>query len=236
MASFSDLLKGVNTRIGGYNAEDPTRVVNLSDWKLSFSAKPQKHISLDAERNMESKADKDGARSNVDKTSNKLKIEHECGLATTWTFANDKMAFDAKVKAYNEDGIKVNVGAAAENKPEKKEWKVTGSADLSSNDVGGAKVAMAVSAEFDHKQKMTVKPKINIEIADEFNLGVSVVKDWDAKQDIFPQFIYNPKDKASFYWARADLARTQFMVGCDQKLKDSISHSFEAIYGYGKDK
>ena len=94
---------------------------------------------------MESKCEKDGSRSDIDKTSNKLKIEHECGTTTTWTFANDKLAFDAKHKAYNEGGVKVGVGAAAEHKAVKKEWKVTGNFDVSANDVGGAKVALAVS-------------------------------------------------------------------------------------------
>ena len=97
---------------------------------------------------MESKAEKDGSRSEIDKTSNKLKIDHECGTSTTWTFANDKLAFDAKHKAYDESGVKVGLGASAEHKAVKKEWKVTGSMDVSANDVGGAKVAMAVSDSY----------------------------------------------------------------------------------------
>ena len=41
--------------------------------------------------------------------------------------------------------MKVGLSAAAEHKAVKKEWKLTGGFDLSANDVGGAKVAMAVS-------------------------------------------------------------------------------------------
>jgi len=52
MASFSDLLKGVNARLA-FNAEDPDRVDNKVDWKLAFSAKPKSHISLDADKKVE---------------------------------------------------------------------------------------------------------------------------------------------------------------------------------------
>ncbi len=55
-------------------------------------------------------------------------------------------------------------------------------------------------------------------------------------QEIMPQFVYKPKDcKDSFYWVRGDLTRKLLMAGCDQVLKEGIQHSFEGIYGYGKD-
>jgi hypothetical protein len=233
MASFSDLLRGVNDRIG-YNAEDPEREDNRVNWLAKFSAKPQKHISLDAERKMEC-VEKDGAVSTNDKTQNKLKIEHDCGTTTTWTFSNEKMAFDAKHKAYNEGGWKINVGAGAENKAVDKKWKVTGMASICGDDLGGAKLNTEANFEYNEKGVTTVKPKINIQVADEFNVGVSAKSDLKTMQEIFPQFVYNPKGKDSFYWARADVTRQWAMFGCDQKLKDSISHSFELMAGWNKD-
>ena len=72
-------------------------------------------------------------------------------------------------------------------------------------------------------------------MADEFNLGVSVKTNSKMSMDeIFPQLVYKPKDKSnSFYWARGDLTRKLIMLGCDQKLQDYVSHSFEATFGYG---
>ena len=52
MASFSDILKGVNARLN-YNADDPDRVDNKVDWKLAFNAKPKSHINLNAEKKVE---------------------------------------------------------------------------------------------------------------------------------------------------------------------------------------
>jgi len=49
---------------------------------------------------------------------------------TSYTFANDKMAFDAKGKAYYEDGWKSDIAFAAETKQAKSEWKTTGSLDV----------------------------------------------------------------------------------------------------------
>ena len=81
-----------------------------------------------------------------------------------------------------------------------------------------------------------MKPKINLEVADEFNLGVSLKSDTKAITENWPQFVYKPKDnKNSFYWARGDITRKLIMLGCDQKLQDYISHSFEAIASWGSD-
>lgn len=90
----------------------------------------------------------DGAVSQVEKTSTKLKINHgDC--TTTYSFANDKMGFDAKGKAVNDDGMKVDIGGAGEVKQAKGEWKTTGSIDIKAKDVGGANVAINVSLNFD---------------------------------------------------------------------------------------
>jgi hypothetical protein len=95
---------------------------------------------------------------------------------------------------------------------------------------------MNIPAEYNQKGAITLKPKINLEVADEVNIGVSLKTDTKALQEIWPQIVYRPTDnKNSFYWARADITRKFFMAGCDQKLADYVSHSFEAIFGWDKD-
>ncbi len=59
------------------------------------------------------------------------------------------MGFDAKGKAVNDDGLKVDIGGAGEVKQAKSEWKATGSMDIKAKDVGGANVAINVSLNFD---------------------------------------------------------------------------------------
>ena len=73
-------------------------------------------------------------------------------------------------------------------------------------------------------------------MADEINLGVSLKTDSKfTMKEIWPQLVYKPKDNPkSFYWARADMTRALLMLGCDQKLQDYVSHSFEAVVGWGK--
>ena len=99
---------------------------------------------MDLSRTIECKDGADGSCSQVEKTASKLKINHgDC--TTTWGFANDKMSMDARGKAYDDDGWKAHIGFAGEVKQAKKEWKGTGSFEVSSPDLGGAKVAFNVS-------------------------------------------------------------------------------------------
>lgn len=69
------------------------------------------------------------------------------------------------------------MGASAEVKQAKDEWKVTGTADVSSPDLGGAKAALNLAVEYTSKAVTTVKPKLNLEVSDEVNLGVSLEHD-----------------------------------------------------------
>ena len=86
----------------------------------------------------------DGTQKITEKTASKLKINHG-DTTTTFGFANDKMSFDAKGKAFDQDGWKFNISGAGEVKQAKKEWKVTGTVDFVSPDLGGAKLAGTVS-------------------------------------------------------------------------------------------
>lgn len=229
MASFSDLLKGVTGRLG-FNHEDPERSDNNVDWKLSFSAKPKKNIDLNMEKKVEN-VSKDGVSSQNEKTASKLKINHG-GCTTTYGFANDKMSFEACGQAYDADGWKVKIGNASEVKQAKNEWKSTGNLNIKGDDLGGAKVAIDASAEYNQAGAITVKPKINIEVADEINVGVSAKHDSKAFTEIWPQLVYKPKGEDGFYWVRLDMTRNWLMAGCNQSLKAGIEHSFEALYGW----
>ena len=86
----------------------------------------------------------DGTQKITEKTASKLKINHG-DTTTTFGFANDKMSFDAKGKAFDQDGWKSNISGAGEVKQAKKEWKVSGTVDFTSPDIGGAKLAGTVS-------------------------------------------------------------------------------------------
>ena len=90
------------------------------------------------------------------------------------------------------------------------------------------------SADYNKKQEITVKPKLDVSY-DDFNFSVSGKSDLKTVSETWPQFVYTPSNKKeSVYWARADLTRNLAMAGCDQKLKDGIQHSWEAIFGWNK--
>ena len=73
-------------------------------------------------------------------------LKHNHGDCTTkLTWANDKMAGEAKGKLVDDDGWKVDITAAGEIKQAKSEWKVTGKLDIQTPDMGGAKSAINVS-------------------------------------------------------------------------------------------
>jgi hypothetical protein len=86
----------------------------------------------------------DDAETKVDKTSSSLKINHgDC--TTSYGFANDKLSFAGKGRAYSEDGWKIDLTGAAEIKQAKNEWKLTKTVDVS-GEVGGIKTGTTVSA------------------------------------------------------------------------------------------
>ena len=71
--------------------------------------------------------------STADKTAAKCKISHGDGdCVQNVNFANDKQAADVVGVLFNEDGWKGNLGMGGEIKQAKKEWKMTGSLDVTS--------------------------------------------------------------------------------------------------------
>ena len=97
------------------------------------------------ERKVEQTSDKKTKEEgSATKTSSKLKINHgDC--TTTYTFANDKMAFDGRGIAVNDNDWKVDLYAGGEVKQVKEEWKITGGIDAAGKDLGGAKLNVNVS-------------------------------------------------------------------------------------------
>ena len=99
---------------------------------------------MDLERKCEQKVHDDGTESEIRKTSSKLKVVQD-GIATTYTFANDKMAIDTRGNAHKDGDWVVDIGAGAEIKQAEKKWKATGIIDVRGNDVGGSKLNFSVS-------------------------------------------------------------------------------------------
>lgn len=236
MSFYGNLLSGAYGRLG-YIPDDPDRSDNPVDWKLSFAAKPKKTIDLTLEKKVESCFEegtegKPSSTKKIEKTVSTLKHNHgDCTTKMTW--ANDKMAGEGKGKLVDDDGWKVDITGAAEVKQAKSEWKVTGKLDIQTPDMGGAKSAINVCADYNQKGEVTVKPNINVEISNEINVGVSAKIVGGQKKELWPQFVYKPADnKNSFYWARLDMTRSFLRAGCDQILREGINHSFEVVYGW----
>lgn len=203
---------------------------NEVDWSAKFMSSPSKDIDLTMEKKVEC-VNTDGACSQAEKTSSEMKWNHgKC--TTTYTFSNEKLAFKAKGKAVDQDGWRVDLTLGGEFKPEKEDWKSSAVLNVSAKDLGGAKLGFETTAEYNKKGEITVKPKVNLEIADEINLGVSLKTDTKTMSETFPQLVYKPADRKGMYWARADMTRSLAMFGCDQQPKDNIRHSFEGVYGW----
>jgi len=93
-----------------------------------------------------------------------------------------------------DDGLKVRTGFSFEVKQAKSESKTTGTLDVKHADLGGAKAALAATYEQNEKSEIKIKPKLNLEVSDEFNLGVSAVYDMATFKDIWGQIVYKPAD------------------------------------------
>ena len=103
------------------------------------------------ERKVEQTVGEDGTVGEAEKTQSKLKINHgDC--TTTYTFSNEKMAFEGKGKAVNDDDWKVDLTMSGEAKQAESKWKIAGAVDVKGSDLGGAKLAMNVSSA--HLEKL----------------------------------------------------------------------------------
>lgn len=85
---------------------------------MKFTTKAKKNVDLELSRSWESKQEEaDGAVTTTvtEKTSRKVKINHgDCN--SSYTLANDKMAFEATGKLVDEKDMKVDITGGAEVK------------------------------------------------------------------------------------------------------------------------
>lgn len=119
-------------------------------------------------------------------------------------------------------------------KQAKSEWKATGTLDVKASDLGGAKAALLATVEYNQKGETKIKPKVNVEVSDEFNIGVSAVYDMAAFKEIWGQIVYKPADmKNQFFFLRNDVTRSLVSIGSDYKCAESdMTLSGELTYGY----
>jgi hypothetical protein len=230
MASFDDMLRGANDRMDfdPYLCPvDPQR-----DWCLTFKAQPKKTVGMEFQKLWQT-AWKDGEidpSKPAEKTTSKLKLNHgDCN--TTWTFSNEKFAMQGVGKLLTGD-YKVNLSGTAEAKYLKSAWKLVGLATLSTPDLGGAKINSSLEFEHESTGAQKLKPKINFELQEEINVGLSGEHDTKDLQKGLFQVVYSPKDQGRF-WMRGNVKSQEFGAGCDNKVNDNIEHSFEATYNWG---
>lgn len=98
---------------------------------------------------------------------------------------------------------------------------------------------MAFSSAFEYNQVglIVAKPKLNVEISDEINLGASIV--WDSKvavKETWGQLVYKPKGEPMWYFGRFDKNRSQVSAGVNGDCDEcGLQGSAEAVYCFAKD-
>jgi hypothetical protein len=202
-------------------------------WNLTFKAAPKPGVSMEFSRVWQQawKDDKPDAGKPTEKTTSKLNVRRG-DWNNTWTFSNEKFAFKTAGVVLKSDGYKGTVSATAESKYLKKQWKATGEAKLTTPDLGSCTIGADLTAEYDSTGATLVKPKINFLLSEEVFFGVAGEHDTkDLKKGIM-QCVYAPKGRDGRYWVRGDLLNTLLSTGCDNKLSDTISHTFEGVYNW----
>lgn len=89
--------------------------------------------------------DDQGAEKWSEKNACKFIYNHK-DVKYTFGMANDKFNFGANTQLYNENDMKVQGDFASEHKPAKDERKATVALDVTSPDMGGARLMENVSA------------------------------------------------------------------------------------------
>ena len=64
----------------------------------------------------------------------------------------------------------------------------------------------------------------------QYSVGMNMEHDTVDFKKMRGQLVCSPKDCDSTFWLRADAKREFVGGGCDNKLKDGIRHSWEALY------
>jgi len=227
---FDDVLRKANSTLGVDVYADPTKVDPFKKVVIGVKAQPKKCVSVDNSWTSQSewKGDNEVAS---EKTATKVGINHgDC--KTSWTFANDKFAFNAQAFAFAQDGWKLHLGGGSESKPAKGDWKVEGSADVQSPDFGGAQLWLNLAGEHNNKSETTVKSKLNMVVSDEYKVGVSAEHNTKDFKKLLTHLVWNNNN--GNFWLRSDNINQTLGAGCHHTHGSKINHVFEAVYSWDK--
>lgn len=226
---YDNILRDANSNLDVDIYADPTREDAFKAVAFGARAATSKKVTVDHAYTKQTEWKNEKVAESV-KNTTKVTIAHgEC--KTTWAFANDKFATTAAAKAYADEDWKVDVNALLESKPAKEEWKVEGGAAISSPDFGGARTFFNIGFEHNNKKEWTFKPKLNVQVQDEFHVGVSAEHDTKDFTKLFGQAVYNMNNRG-LYWFRLDSKQNWLAAGCHHTHHGKISHTWEAQYNY----
>jgi len=241
---YSDLLSGVDSRLGIDWTKDaslkttaggylhPSSGDAFKDQVLKFKTAPKKTVSMEVSKTNESEW-KDNKKVPKEKTAAKITCNHD-SCDSVWSFANDK--FTADVHGKNDDkDYPMDFTFKSEFKPATKsdapnEWKAKLLWDVSTPDFSGARFFQNFELEHNHNKEWIVRSKTNIDYQDQYSVGAHIEHDTKDFQKIRAQAVCSPDSTDSTFWIRGDAKREFVGAGCDNKLKDNIRHSWEALY------
>lgn len=226
---YDDLLRDTDSHLDVDIYADPTRTDAFKRAVYGFRAAASKKVTVDHSYTQQYEF-KDNKKVDSEKNATKITIAHgDC--KTSWSFANDKFATTANAKAFDQDGWKANVSSLFELKPAKEEWKLEGNSSVSSPDLGGARAFFNFGFEHNSKKEWVFKPKLNLQVQDEINLGVSAEHDSKDFTKQFFQAVYQPKEGGDYFF-RLDNKLQWLGLGCHHFHQNKIHHSYEAVYHY----
>lgn len=117
-----------------------------------------------------------------------------------------------------------------EVKPAKSEWKAKLLWDVSTPDFSGARFFNNFELEHNSKKEWIIRNKTNADYQKEYSVGAQIEHDTKDFTKIRTQVVCSPDNTDSTFWLRADAKRECVGAGCDNKLKEDIRHSWEALY------
>jgi hypothetical protein len=238
---YSDLLSGADSRLGVDWTKDavarpagflhPSAGEPFKDSVYAFKTAPKKTVSMEVSKSSEGEL-KGTSRAVTEKTAAKIKVSHD-GLTSAWGFANDKFTADLSGK-YADKDYPMDWAIKTESKPAKSEWKAKLLWDVQTPDMSGAKLYQNVEVEHNSKKEWKVTSKTSIDYQGDYTVGAHVEHDTKDFQKLRFQSTCDP-DCAVYngtFWGRVDVKSEYAGAGCDNKLKDGIRHSWEALYSW----
>merc|ERR1712156_314286 len=164
----------------------------------------------------------------TEKTAAKVSVSMDV-CDTDMSFCNDKMTLDISGSPESKD-YPMKAAVKTEIKQAKNDWKVKLLYDVSTPDMSGATFWQNFEVENNAQSQWLISSKTNVAYEDQYHVGVHVQHDCTDFKKIRAQMVCDQKDNDSLYRIRADAKRNFVGAGCDNKLKDSIKHSWEGLY------